>query len=248
MTVKWAKALKFPQPHHPGEGKATVTVLGTLGFQANALLPSVTSRAGVQELIAFSSPHPQGRIAVGEIATFCAGLGLPFRDIVLPDVYDLIAVGMTIRREIARVRGERREVAFNVTGGLRIAAAAAQLVCILEGVPTEYVRENGEVVPLPLMRLDFERTLSEPQIDILREILRHEGRSASYAQLLRTRQKGKGTLSYHLRQLQERGLVRIEELDGDGRQRRVVALASLDLLLQRKATMGRAGGPAGGRG
>ncbi len=206
-----------------------VAVLGTLGFSAGALLPSVTTHERVGILVAFSSRHPDGRRASADVARYCAGLGLPFRDVPVPAPHDLIRTALLISREVRRCRQDGADCVMNVTGGRRILAAAAQLVCALDGVPAEQVRDDGRIVALALPRLRLADAISRSQSVLLRALLRAPARTAPVRRLAADLGIRKSVMSYHLHRLLARGLVEVRPDPRDARRRIVVGSPMLAL-------------------
>jgi CRISPR locus-related DNA-binding protein len=207
-----------------------VTIFATLGYVPQSVLPSLRT-AGVEELVVFASMK-DGKVeaAVRRVRDHCDKANIPFKRVKIKAPYDLEDVASTIKEMLDRYNG--RDIIFNITGGTKVMAAAALIVCFLRGIPTEYAQEKTmDLIRLPLMKIDPKGQLTKRQRDIVSFLLKQRDLKASTSQILKETKMKKSTLSTHIANLKKKGLIIVEGDPESGRSRVVRAIPSLSILM-----------------
>jgi CRISPR locus-related DNA-binding protein len=206
-----------------------VTIFATLGYVPQSVLPSLRT-AGVEELVVFASTKEKKvEAAVSKVRSHCEKADIPFRRVRVTRPYDLEYVARVISDNLQKYKD--REVIFNITGGTKVMAAAALVVCFIRGIPTEYAQERTmEVIRLPLMKIETGSQLTKKQKDIVRYLLKQKDQTATTTRIKRALDMKKSTLSTHISKLKAKGLVTVEPVTG-GRGNLVRAIPSLRILM-----------------
>jgi len=207
-----------------------VIVYATLGYVPESVLPSLRT-TGVERLVVFASADDtKVENAVKKVKSHCEKADIPFNRIKIVKPYDLEYVAELIRDTMDEYKG--KEAIFNITGGTKVMAAAALIVCFLKGIPTEYAQEKTmEVIRLPLMKIDVKSQLTRRGKDIVRFILAQKDHCAPSIKIRKAMGMEKSTFSIHLTKLREKGLVTIERDPKSTRGQLVRAIPTLNLLM-----------------
>lgn len=201
-------------------------IFGTLGFTPQKLIPTIRQRDDVQEVVVFHDTHERSRAAAERVRTYCEDLAVGFEAREL-DAFDILTCAQAIRTRLRDAPTD--EVVFNITGGTPIISSAALLTCLLEGVRAVTVDERtGKEVQLPLLSIRYEEILNESQRGILRHILEHPG--CTQSDLAQALGKSKATVSHHVGNLKDKGLLTATSLP-DGRTEALEVIESGELLL-----------------
>ncbi len=80
-----------------------VSIMGTLGFRPDTILPTIRSTEGLQRVVVFHSDHVRSREAVSEVRDICEQMGLRFSHHEVPDAFNFMRVSKAIQR---RDRGD----------------------------------------------------------------------------------------------------------------------------------------------
>jgi CRISPR locus-related DNA-binding protein len=207
-----------------------VTVFATLGYVPESVLPSLRT-VGVERLVVFASAEdPKVEAAVNKVKDHCEKADIPFKRVKIVKPYDLEYVAEVIKETMDKYKGE--QAIFNITGGTKVMAAAALIVCFLKGVPTEYAQEKTmEVIRLPLMKIDVTSQLSRRGKDIVKFLLSQKDQCAQTAKARKALGMEKSTFSIHLKRLKDKGLVTVERDPRSSRGQVVRAIPTLKLLV-----------------
>jgi len=207
-----------------------VTIYATLGYVPESVLPSLRT-AGVERLVVFASAaDTKVEAAVRRVKAHCEKADIPFTRVRIVKPYDLEYVAEVIKETMDEHKDE--EAIFNITGGTKVMAAAALIVCFLKGVPTEYAQERTmEVIRLPLMKIDVRSQLTRRGKDIVRFLLAQKDHCAPAAKVRKALGMEKSTFSVHLSRLREKGLVTVERDPRSARGQVVMAMPTMKLLM-----------------
>lgn len=207
-----------------------VILFATLGYVPQSVLPSLRAEK-VEELVVFASTKEKKvEAAVRKLRSHCEKADIPFRREKVSRPYDLEYVAKVVADRLDRYKD--KEVIFNITGGTKVMAAAALIVCFIRGIQTEYAQERTlEVIRLPLMKIDTRSQLSKRQRDIVRYLLKRKDQKASTPQMMKALGMKKSNLSTHLSKLKAKGLVTVEPHPSRGRINIVKAIPSLKILM-----------------
>ena len=207
-----------------------VTIFATLGYVPESVLPSLR-KAGIEELVVFASTKEKKvETAVKKVRAHCEKADIPFKRVRVKAPYDLEKVAEDIRDALEAYKG--RDIVFNITGGTKVMACAALVVCFLRGIPTEYAQERTmDIIALPMMRIDPKGQLTRRQREIVDHLLRQKGTMATTSQLRKALKLKKSTLSTHLTNMRKRGLITMESDPALGRSRLVKVIPSLRILM-----------------
>jgi DNA-binding MarR family transcriptional regulator len=217
-----------------------VAVFGTLGFRPKSLIPSIRSTQNVDKVVFYCGADRNDANAVKRVAEakeevleYCRTMRIPAIPVELDDPFDFKRIAFTIRGDIKRVKCEGSEIAvFNIAGGTRPTSSAALLSCILEGVPTVYVHDlTYEEIHLPLLKMEYSQVLSGEEREILGVLLKNKSKDLTEVELAKLMGKHKATINHHLRNLIQKGAVRLESHKSDSRKKIVKVEESTELLL-----------------
>jgi CRISPR locus-related DNA-binding protein len=202
-------------------------IFGTLGFTPAKFLPTLRERDDVERAVVFHNNNTKSKQAAREIDKYCRSIGLEYLQRPV-DAFDLVECAAAMQQEI-RTTG-KENVLFNITGGTKVLTAAAILTCILEGVRAIYIHEEtGEEVRLPLLTAPYDDLLSNPQRQVLQHVWRHPG--CSQQDICNALELTKPTVSHHIRQLVEHGLLLQVADPTDARRKALHVIPSARLLL-----------------
>jgi CRISPR locus-related DNA-binding protein len=207
-----------------------VIVFGTLGYEPKSLLPSLR-REGVEKLVFFAST---GEIKVDKAAfrveDHCGKADIDVVRVPVEKPYDLEYVTRLINSRLRKFPD--KEIIFNITGGTKVMASAALIVCFLKGIPTEYAKEGtDELIRLPLMKIGPKNQITRTQLKIVRYILSRKNKRCLSRDIMKALKKQKSTISTHLQSLKKKGLINVERDPQNSSRNMVSALPSLDILM-----------------
>lgn len=217
-----------------------VAVFGTLGYRPKSLIPTIRSTPDVDKVVFYCGADKKDLEATTKVAEakkavleYCSTMKIAAEAVQLEDPFDFKKIALKIRSDIRKHRREGKEIAvFNIAGGTRPTSSAALLVCILEGVPTVYVHDvTYEEIPLPLLRMEYSRVLSNEERAILKVLIRNRSKDLTEVELARLVGKHKATVNHHLGNLIKKGAVRLEKHKRDSRKKVVKVEESTELLL-----------------
>ncbi len=215
-------------------------MFGTLGYRPKSLIPTIKSTPNVEKVVFYCGADKKDKEAIEKVAAarravleYCAEMKIPADAVDLEDPFDFRNIALSIRRDIRRHKREGREVAvFNIAGGTRPSSSAALLACILEGVPTVYVHDiTFEEIRLPLLKMEYANALSPESLEILRLLRANRDKDLSEMDMAKLLGKHKATVNHHLRNLLEKGAIRLDRHPLDSRKKIVRMEESTELLL-----------------
>lgn len=212
------------------------TVYGTLGFTPEKYLPTLRKRSDLEAAVVFHDEDERSIEAAGEVRDYCQGLDLPVTTVQV-DAFDLVDAAQTMQEHVRKTEDE--EIIVNVTGGTKVLTAAAILVSILEGLRTVYIHEEtGEEIPLPLITARYEQLLTDAQRRVLRYVIDHNdqagrsgGEACTQADIRDALGLSKPTVSQHVRELVDYGVLTEESHPEDARKKMLGVIPSARLLL-----------------
>ncbi len=215
-------------------------VFGTLGYRPKSLIPTIRSTPDVEKVVFYYGADKKDQDVVEKVAAakkaiidYCAEMKIAVDAVELQDPFDFKGIVLKIRGDIRKHKREGKTIAvFNIAGGTRPASSAALLACILEGIPTVYVHDvTFEEVHLPLLKMEYGQVLSEEERQILRLLRKNRTKSLSEVDLAKLLGKHKATVNHHLKNLVQKGAVRLERHPEDSRKKVVRIEESTELLL-----------------
>ncbi len=215
-----------------------VTLLSTLGFTPDKLLPAVIAQGGVRKLIIYYAPgetaakEKKAQLALTYVLERLEGTRLQIERVRLPHPW---RVPEMVEAMLADIRREgARNCVFNLTGGTKAMAVAASLACVLTGVRAVYVPEESEdpmPVDLPLPPLLLKPVLTPQRERVLSALAERE--YPSQAALARALRLAESTVCHHLTQLKAAGAVEVAPSEeANGLIPRITARGRLLILLQ----------------
>ncbi len=216
-----------------------VTLLSTLGFTPDKLLPAVIAQGPVRRLIIYYAPgetEAKEKKATDALARVMERLKDSRLDVEKVRLLHPWRVPEMLERMVEDLRREGPEhCVFNLTGGTKAMAVAATLACVLTGVRAVYVPEESDdpsPIDLPLPRLLLKPVLTPQRTKVLRALAARE--YSSQTELARALRMAESTVFYHLAQLKTTGAVVITKSEvAHGQSPRVTDTGRLLLLLQR---------------
>lgn len=211
-----------------------VAILGTLGFRANSLLPTLESTPAVDKVLVFCNDHPRALEALAEVRRVCSIMSIQMDRVAIPDAFDLLQAAKAMRSQVRRLKKDGDEIAvFNIAGGTKMMSAAALLVCALEGLNSVYVHdETYREIPLPLLKVDYSQLLTPAQKEILNYIWNNRGRRMTQVDIAQGMGKHKATINHHIQILEGKNILHLIE-DPRDRRRKVVSVDdALELMLE----------------
>ncbi len=218
-----------------------VTLLSTLGFTPDKLLPAVVAQGDVRRLIIYYAPgetaakEKKAQSALTYVLERLEGTRLQIERVRLPHPW---RVPEMIERMLEDIRREGPgNCVFNLTGGTKAMAVAATLVCVVTGTRALYVPEESEdpqPLDLPLPPLLPKPVLTPQRARVLRSLA---GRDyPSQAELARALRMAESTVFHHLSRLRAVGAVETARHEGGpGIRPRITDTGRLLLLLQESA-------------
>jgi len=211
-----------------------VAILGTLGFRANSLLPTLESTPSVERAVVFCNDHPRALEALAEVDKVCSLMGIELKRVRIPDAFDLLQAAKAMRSEVCELREHKMEIAvFNIAGGTKMMSAAALLVCAMEGLNSVYVHdETYREIPLPLLKVDYSQLLTPVQREVLTFLWKNRHHPMTQVEIAEGLGKHKATINHHIRTLETKGILRLKEDDVDRRKKVVMVDDALELMLE----------------
>ncbi len=211
-----------------------VAILGTLGFRANSLLPTLESTPSVERAVVFCNDHPRALEALAEVERVCSIMGIGMQRVRIPDAFDLLEAAKAMRSEVRKLREEGSEIAvFNIAGGTKMMSAAALLVCAMEGLSSVYVHdETYREIPLPLLKVDYSHLLTPAQRDILEFLWDNRSTPKTQVEIAEGMGKHKATINHHIRILEGKNILHLVEDPHDRRKKVVRVDDALELMLE----------------
>ncbi len=214
------------------------TLLSTLGFTPDKLLPAVIAQGGVRKLIIYYAPgeteakEKKAADALARVMERLKDSRLKVERVRLPHPW---RVPEMLERMLEDLRREGPDhCVFNLTGGTKAMAVAATLACVLTGVRAVYVPEESAEpgpVDLPLPRLLLKPVLTRQRTKVLRAMAERE--YSSQAELAKAVKLAESTVFYHLGQLKAAGaVVMAKSVAAHGQSPQVTEIGRLLLLLQ----------------
>jgi CRISPR locus-related DNA-binding protein len=219
-----------------------VVLFATLGFTPQAVIPALKHIGDLERVVIFHSLDKRSRDAKEEVRKSCESIGVECKPCEITDVYSIT----DSVREMSNVikNYATKDVVFNITGGTKMIASAALLLCVMKGVKAIYVREtDGKVLDAPMLRMSYSDALTEKEKEALRVIAsvyeknfdREKGRvdlSIVYEEL--EKKNAKSVISGRLSRLSELGLIEMHPDERNGRKKYLVLkdAAKLYLLLE----------------
>lgn len=212
-----------------------VSIMGTLGFRPETIIPTIRSTEDLQKVVVFHSDHPRSRETVEVVRDLCGQMDVAFVNHEVPDAFNFMKVARAIQSRIVEIRnsGETLQV-FNVAGGTRIMSSCALLVCTLEGVNCVYVHDDTlEEIPLPMLQIRYSDILTPVQRGILRYLLDHRDEDVTQRDVGKVFGLHKATVNHHIKELVGRGAVHLVPCPRDSRIKLIRVEDSMELLLGR---------------
>jgi DNA-binding MarR family transcriptional regulator len=210
-----------------------VAILGTLGFRANSLLPTLESTPSVERAVVFCNDHPRALDALAEVHKVCSVLGIELKRVPIPDAFDLLQAARAMRAEVRELRREGIKVAvFNIAGGTKMMSAAALLICAMEGLNSVYVHdETYREIPLPLLKVDYSQLLTPAQREMLLFLWSNRSHPMTQVEIAQGMGRHKATINHHIQILEGKGIIRLEEDRRDRRRKVVMVDEAIELIL-----------------
>lgn len=217
-----------------GETIRMVAILGTLGFRANSLLPTLESTPDVDNVVVFCNDHPRALEALAEVHKVCSVLGIQVHRVAIPDAFDLLQAAKAMRSQVRQLKRCGHDIAvFNIAGGTKMMSAAALLVCAMEGLNSVYVHdETYREIPLPLLKVDYSQLLTTAQKEILTFIWTNRSKPMTQVEIAQGMGKHKATINHHIQTLEGKNILRLVEDPRDRRKKVVRVDDALELMLE----------------
>jgi len=211
-----------------------VAILGTLGFRANSLLPTLESTPAVDKVVVFCNDHPRALEALAEVQKVCSIMGIRIDRVAIPDAFDLLQAAKAMRSQVRQLKKDGDGIAvFNIAGGTKMMSAAALLVCAMEGLNSVYVHdETYREIPLPLLKVDYSQLLTSAQKEILMFIWRNRGTPMTQVEIAQGIGKHKATINHHIQILEGKNILHLVEDPNDRRKKVVRVDDALELMLE----------------
>jgi len=188
------------------------TLLSTLGFTPDKLLPAIAATEKVQTLIIYHAPGEtpeKDKSAQDTLKKVLAHLEDTRLRIVPRKLPHPWHVPEMLEAMLTDLRHEGPDnCVFNLTGGTKAMAVAATLACVLTGTRAIYVPEaspDPRPVPLPLPALRLESPLSPQRARVLRALAETE--YPSQATLAKAVNLAESSVQHHMREMREAGLL-----------------------------------------
>ncbi len=215
-----------------------VTLLSTLGFTPDKLLPAVIAQGGVRKLIIYYAPgeteakEKKAADALARVLDRLRDSRLKVEKVRLPHPWHIPEMLECMLQDIRRERPDN--CVFNLTGGTKAMAVAATLACVLTGVRALYVPEESvdpRPIDLPLSRFSLKPVLTLQRAKVLRAVAQRE--YSSQRELAKAVRMAESTVFYHLTQLKASGAVVVSKSEAaHGQSPAVTDTGRLLLLLQ----------------
>lgn len=195
------------------------TLLSTLGFTPDKLLPAVVQAGGVEKLIIYHAPGEtpakdrKARDALARVLTSLRDSRIAIHPRKLPHPWRVPEMLAAMLDDIGR-EGPGN-CFFNLTGGTKAMAVAATLACLLTGTRVLYVPEESpspRPIPLPLPPISTWSTLTDRSIRLLRLLADRD--FATQSELVKALRRSQATVSHHVARL--RALKLVGDAEGGG--------------------------------
>jgi DNA-binding MarR family transcriptional regulator len=211
-----------------------VAILGTLGFRARSLLPTIESTPSLERAVVFCNDHPRALEALAEVDSVCTIMGIELRQVAIPDAFDLLQAARAMRTEVRTLRRKGEEIAvFNIAGGTKMMSAAALLICAMEGLNSVYVHdETYQEIPLPLLKVDYSNLLTPAQKEVLTFIWKNRSRPMTQMEIAKGMGRHKATVNHHIQVLEGKGILHLTEDAADRRRKVVTVDDALELMME----------------
>ncbi|HNU35868.1 MAG TPA: MarR family transcriptional regulator [Methanomassiliicoccales archaeon] len=211
-----------------------VAILGTLGFRAKSLLPTLESTPGVDKVVVFCNDHPRALEALTEVQEVCTIMDIRIDRVAIPDAFDLLQAAKAMRSQVRQLKNDGQEIAvFNIAGGTKMMSAAALLVCAMEGLNSVYVHdETYREIPLPLLKVDYSQLLTTAQKEILMFLWRNRAQPMTQVEIAQGMGKHKATINHHIQVLEGKNILHLVEDPRDRRKKVVRVYDALELMLE----------------
>ena len=211
-----------------------VAILGTLGFRAKSLLPTLESTPGVDKVVVFCNDHPRALEALTEVQEVCTIMDIRIDRVAIPDAFNLLQAAKAMRSQVRQLKNDGQEIAvFNIAGGTKMMSAAALLVCAMEGLNSVYVHdETYREIPLPLLKVDYSQLLTTAQKEILMFLWRNRAQPMTQVEIAQGMGKHKATINHHIQVLEGKNILHLVEDPRDRRKKVVRVYDALELMLE----------------
>lgn len=192
-----------------------MTVLfATLGFTHHAVMPSLRWAKDLKKVVLFHSKNAKSKDAKEKIREGCEALGVEFEPYEVKDEYALTSLVEEMSEELSKISKEHRneEIIFNITGGTKMLASAALILCIMKGIKAIYIREtDGEILEVPLLRMKYSDMLTPAEkrtLSGIAKICEEKGSDEiKLSSVYEKRMRSAPVISSHVKRLEELGLV-----------------------------------------
>lgn len=208
-------------------------LFATLGFTPELVIQPLKIRANIEKLIFYYDEGTEESIsAKEEVIEYCRNINLNCEAKGIPNVFDLIACVKIIKEDIKTIKVQGKEIdCFAISGGTRILSSSALLSCILEGIPCIHISEKtGEEIPLPLLKIEYNKILTPKEIEIIRTIKKFG--MTDFKSLRNELKLSKATMSFHLKELKKKGIVKEIVSKEDTRKKFYELESSAELLVE----------------
>ena len=209
-------------------------VFGTLGYRPQSLIPTIRATGDVEQVIFYYGGDKRAAEAKDRVLDYCKKMKIPAKDVELPNVFDLLGIAKIIKADLRKCKADGKKIAiFNIAGGTRLTSSGALLACMIEGVPTVYVRDDTyEEFTLPLLEIKYEEILSDKEKEILGIVLENQqkGKQLTGVELAKLLKVKKATVNYHVHRLIEKGAVELTPHGDDSRKKLIKAQPAIELL------------------
>ncbi|MDY6985223.1 MAG: hypothetical protein SVE93_02305 [Candidatus Thermoplasmatota archaeon] len=189
-------------------------LLATLGFTHQAVMPSLRWAKNLKKVVLFHSKNAKSKEAKEKIREGCKALGVQFEPYEVKDEYALTSIIKEMNEELSRISKEYRneEIIFNITGGTKMLASAALIICIMKGIKAIYIREtDGEILEVPLLRMKYSDVLTSAEKKTLRgiaDICEENGSDEIRLSLIYEKHmRSDSVISTYIKKLEKLGLV-----------------------------------------
>lgn len=186
-----------------------MTVLfATLGFTPQSVIASIRWVPDLEKVVLFHSRHGKSRDARDSVRKACDAIGIEVESWEVADEYSLIPLMKQMNDKVDEYRSSN--LIFNVTGGTKMLASAALLLCVFRGMKTIYVRESdGAVIEVPIMRINYSELLSKKEKSVLKTILDICGNKdmVELSKVYRSIKNTKSVTALYLDELEKKGLI-----------------------------------------
>jgi len=214
-------------------------VYGTLGWHVEYLQPIIKSVENLDTLVFYygyinKEKEKKQTIETKEkMVDICGQLGIKAKPRKLDDIFDFVGIVKRIKRDIEKDQNDGNEITlFNIAGGTKPMCSAALMVCIFQGVPTQYVNEEtGDVIPIPLLRTNYLDPLSKKEREIAEFLLNHKDKEYTQVMLAKAFGKERATINNQVKSLVKKGIIELIPAK-DGRSKIIKTSEGMELLFE----------------